>query len=103
MKDIRENAKSSKIKISTQHIDALTIDNLTQGTIPNKKCYYCRYTVSIDPYGNVMGCFHFNNFLLGNIKNATFSSIWNNKKHRNFLEFQKEVKLRYVKLYQWST
>jgi len=97
MKHIREFAKNSKINIATQHIDALTIENLIKGTVPNKKCYYCRYTVSIDPYGNVMGCFHFNNFLLGNIKNDTFSSIWNNKKHRNFLESQKKGKIKICK------
>lgn len=97
MKDIREFTKSSKIKIATQHIDALTIENLIQGTVPNNKCYYCRYTVSIDPYGNVMVCFHFNNFLVGNIKNATFSSIWNNKKHRNFLDNQKKGKIKICK------
>ena len=97
MKDIRELAKSSKMKIATQHIDALTIDNLTQGTIPNKKCYLCRYMVSIDPFGNVMGCFHFNNYLLGNIKNAPFSSIWNNKKHRSFLKFQKKGEIKICK------
>jgi len=97
IKDIRELAKSPKMKIATQHIDALTIDNLTQGTVPNKKCYLCRYTVSIDPFGNVMGCFHFNNYLLGNIKKVPFSSIWNNKKHRSFLKFQKKGEINICK------
>jgi len=97
MKYIRELAKSLKIKITTQHIDTLTIENLTQGTVPNKKCYYCRYTVSIDPFGNVMGCFHFNNYQLGNIKNLPFSSIWNNNKHRSFLKFQKNGEIKICK------
>jgi len=97
IKDIRELAKCSKIKIGTQHIDALTIDNLNQGTVPNKKCYLCRYTVSIDPFGNVIGCFHFNNYLLGNIKEVPFSSIWNNKKHRSFLNSQKKGEIKICK------
>ena len=97
MKNIRELAKSLKMKITTQHIDALTIDNLTQGTVPNNKCYFCRYTVTIDPFGNVMGCFHFNNYALGNIKNVPFSSIWNNKKHYSFLKFQKKGEIKICK------
>ena len=97
IKNVRELAKSPKMKIATQHIDALTIDNLTQGTVPNKKCYLCRYTVSIDPFGNVMGCFHFNNYLLGNIKKISFSSIWNNKKHRSFLKSQKKGEIKICK------
>lgn len=97
IKDIRKLAKNSKINIWTQHIDTLTIDNLINGTIPNKKCYFCRYTIAIDPFGNVMGCFHFNNYLLGNIKNVSFSSIWYNKKHRSFLKFQKKGKIKICK------
>jgi MoaA/NifB/PqqE/SkfB family radical SAM enzyme len=97
VKVIKELAKSSKMKITTQHIDTLTIYNLTQGTVPNKKCYFCRYTVTIGPFGNVMGCFHFNNYLLGNIKNIPFSSIWNNKKHRSFLKSQKKGEIKICK------
>ena len=97
MRDIRELAKSSKMKILTQHIDVLTNYNFNQGNIPNKKCYYCRYTVTIGPFGNVMGCVHYNNYLLGNIKNAPFSSIWNNEKHRSFLKFQKKGEIKICK------
>lgn len=97
MKTIRKLAKSSKMKIATKHIDVLTIDNLIQGTIPNKKCYFCRYTVTIGPFGNVMGCFHFNNYVLGNIKNVPFSLIWNNEKHRSFLKSQKKGEIKICK------
>ena len=94
IKDIRKIAKNSKINIFTQHIDVLTIDDLTKGTIPNKKCYLCRYTVSIDPTGNVIGCFHYNNYIYGNIKDQSFTSIWLNKKHRDFLKAQKKGEIK---------
>jgi len=95
--DIRKSTKNLKMKIITRPIDALTIDNLTNGTVPNKKCYVSRYTVSIDPYGNLMGCFHFNNYLLGNIKSESFSSIWNNNRHRNFFKSQKKGEIKICK------
>jgi len=97
MKDVRELAKSLKITLSTFNIDILTIDNLTKGTIPNKKCYFCRYTIAIDPFGNVMGCFHFNNYILGNIMKEPFSSIWKNKKHQIFLKSQKNGEIKMCK------
>jgi hypothetical protein len=34
---------------------------------------------------------------MGNIMNDSFSSIWNNKKHRIFLESQKEGKIKLCK------
>jgi MoaA/NifB/PqqE/SkfB family radical SAM enzyme len=94
MKNVRELAKNLKINISTQVIDSLTIDNLTDGTIPNKKCFISRYLVTIDPFGNVMVCFHCNNYILGNIKNVNFSSIRKNKKYRSFLKLQKKGKIK---------
>jgi len=86
MNEIRKSIKEYKVKISTRHIDFLTIDNLVNGTIPNKKCYMSRYLVTVDPFGNVMGCFHYNNFIMGNIKESSVSSIWKGKKHRSFLK-----------------
>jgi len=40
------------------------------------------------PYGNFMGCFHYNNYILGNVKKLLFSSIWRNTKHQNFIKAQ---------------
>ena len=95
MKSVKALAKELDMIVITFNIDILTIDNLVNGTIPNKKCYFSRYTVAIDPFGNVMGCFHFNNYILGNIMKEPFSSIWKNKKHKVFLKSQKngEIKL----------
>jgi len=86
MKDIKKLASKLNIVISTRHMDSLTIDNIVNGTIPNKKCYMSRYLVTIDPFGNVMGCFHYNNYIMGNVKNESIFSIWNNKKHQKFLK-----------------
>ena len=97
MKSVRKLAKSLEILLSTFNIDILTIDNLTKGTIPNKKCYFCRYTIAIDPFGNVMGCFHFNNYIFGNIKKEPLSLIWKNKKHKIFLKSQKNGEIKMCK------
>lgn len=97
LKEIKETAKSLKISILTEPVDVLTIDNLVNGKIPNKKCYFSRYTISIDPFGNIIGCFHFNNYIIGNIKNMALSSIWNNKKHQSFFKAQKKGDIKMCK------
>ena len=94
MKNIRELANNLKMKISTSVIDALTIENLVNGTIPNKKCYICRCLVTIDPFGNVICCTHYNNYFFGNIKKETLSSIRKNNKFRSFLNSQKKGKIK---------
>lgn len=81
------------IRVITRNIDFLNIDNLTQGVFPNKKCYVCRYLITIDPYGNVIPCPFFNNYYLGNVREKSFSSIWNNKKHYIFMKHIDEKKV----------
>jgi len=95
MKHIRDMQEKSRMKLITYAIDALTIDNMVKGTVPNDKCYYCRYCAAINPYGDVIGCFHYNNYVIGNVKKESFESMWNTGRHRQFLDAQKrgDIKL----------
>jgi MoaA/NifB/PqqE/SkfB family radical SAM enzyme len=94
MEQIKEKAKKlDNFYVSTKNIDALNIEDLSSGIFPHKRCYVCRYLISIDPYGNIMPCPFFNNYFLGNIKNEKFSSIWKNAKHRKFIQLQSQGKL----------
>ncbi|MCD6099146.1 MAG: radical SAM protein [Candidatus Marinimicrobia bacterium] len=85
---------NGKLRINTTKIDCLTTKDLTQGRFPNKRCYICRNIVTIDPYGNVMGCLHFNNYYFGNVRNETLARIWKNEKHHRFLKHQKRRKIQ---------
>jgi MoaA/NifB/PqqE/SkfB family radical SAM enzyme len=86
---IRSTAKKLDIGVKTINIDNLTVEDLTTGVFPNKKCYMIRYFVAIDPYGNIMGCPFFNDYHIGNFREQHVRSIWNNKKHRQFMKAQK--------------
>jgi len=97
MKSVRELAKNLNMVVTTFNIDILTIDNLTKGTIPNKKCYFCRYTIAIDPFGNMIGCFHYNNYIIGNILKEPIFSLWKNNKHQIFLKSQKNGEIKICK------
>lgn len=86
LKEIKAKAKNLKIRITTRNIDMLTVEDLYKGTFPHKRCYVCRYLISVDPYGNVIPCLFFNNYNLGNIRQGHIFKIWNNAKHRNFIK-----------------
>ena len=92
--EIKKTAVNYKFLVSTKHIDSLTIDDLINGIIPNKRCYICHSMVTIDPFGNVMGCLHYNNYLYGNLKDTPFAHIWKNRKHLIFLESQRSGKIK---------
>lgn len=85
--------KTKSIYVTSENIDILTVDNLVNRVFPNRKCYICRYLVSIDPFGNILPCPFFDNYTIGNIRSKNFYNIWNNKKHKDFIRFQKNRKI----------
>jgi radical SAM protein with 4Fe4S-binding SPASM domain len=93
LKFIRDKYIKEKFYIHTINIDTLSIENIYKGTIPNKKCYIERTEVTIDPYGNVLGCPIFNNYFLGNILEQDFSEFWNKEAHRQFRTYQNTGKI----------
>lgn len=82
-------AKSGKMKVymNSRNVDVLSIEELTTGIFPVKKCYICRYLIIVDPYGNVIPCPFYNNYILGNVKDKHLKAIWNNEKHKQFIKF----------------
>ncbi|MFA5100209.1 MAG: GNAT family N-acetyltransferase [Candidatus Omnitrophota bacterium] len=83
---IKRNADRS-IHVVTKNIDCLTVEEMSQGRVPNKKCYMCRSLVVIDPYGNVLPCAFYNKYSLGNAASQSIGEIWKNKSHLEFIDF----------------
>lgn len=90
---LKDKYKNNGILIQTINIDALSVDNIVEGTIPHKKCYVERNEVTIDPSGNMVGCVFFNNYTFGNLVKESFSDIWNNDRHKTFRKFQNTKKI----------
>lgn len=86
LKEIKSGAENLKIGLYTRNIDVLTVEDLSNGLFPHRRCYVCRYLISVDPFGNVIPCLFFNNYDLGNIRRERISKIWNNAKHRRFIK-----------------
>jgi radical SAM protein with 4Fe4S-binding SPASM domain len=86
-------AGNNRIKVYTKNIDVLTIENITRGIFPDRKCFVCKSRITLDPYGNILPCSFFDNYWFGNIRARNFKQIWNNSKHRNFLKLSDRKKL----------
>lgn len=94
---LKESARDLPCEVSTRNIDVLTVDNLVNSTFPNKKCYMIRYFIAVDPYGNIVGCPFFTNYLLGNVRDEPIRSIWSGERHRRFIEAQERGEIAMCK------
>lgn len=80
-----KKSRGSGPAIYTKNIDALNIEQLAQGLAPNRRCYVCRYLITVDPYGNAMPCAFYPDYRTGNIVNEGFDKVWNNDRHKKFI------------------
>ncbi len=85
---IKRSFANSALSVNSVNIDTLSVENLCNGTIPNKRCYVERTEVTVDPYGNVIACPVVNNYIYGNLLERKLSDVWNNKRHRIFRKHQ---------------
>lgn len=88
VREIKRKYRRSDLFVFTVNVDILSEKEMCEGTIPNKKCYVERNEITVDPYGNVVGCLFINNYILGNIVKEPLESIWNNERHKRFREVQ---------------
>jgi len=93
IKEINHQRTEGGPRVNTQKITILSREELVLGRFPNKKCYICRNIVHVDPYGNVLGCLHFNNYHLGNVRKQNLKSIWRNERHKHFIRNQNQKKI----------
>lgn len=76
--------RNNGLKVVTRNIDCLTEEQLTGGIMPHRRCYICRYLITVDPYGAILPCAFFSGYSLGNFKEEHFLTLWNNRRHRRF-------------------
>lgn len=85
IQQLKKKARNLKINLMTENVDCLNFDNMVSGQFGNRRCYITHFKVTVDPYGNVLGCPFFGNYHLGNLKDGELSQIWKGKKHIHFI------------------
>ncbi len=83
---MKKDVRRMKISLQSDDIDRLTIDQMVTGFCDNRRCYITRSKVTIDPRGNVVGCGFFGDWKMGNIKEQHLRDIWDNDRHRRFMD-----------------
>jgi len=87
---VKTEALGMRTALLTQNIDKLTIENMVNGRFDNKRCYRIRFKVTIDPFGNVLGCPFFGDWVMGNIQDEDAGQIWRNERHKTFMRAFRE-------------
>lgn len=83
---MKKDVRRMNISLQYENIDKMTIAQISSGDCDNRRCYITRTKVTIDPTGNVLGCSFFGDWILGNIRQQNLNDIWNNDRHRRFME-----------------
>jgi MoaA/NifB/PqqE/SkfB family radical SAM enzyme len=87
---MKREAYGMRTVLVTDRIDKLTIENMVTGRFDNKRCYRIRFKVTIDPFGNVLACPFFSNWIVGTVHDERATKIWGNGKHKAFMRAFRE-------------
>jgi MoaA/NifB/PqqE/SkfB family radical SAM enzyme len=83
---MKKQAETMRVRLFSENIDKLTIENMVKGRFDNKRCYITRFKVSIDPSGSIIGCPFYGKWAMGNIREQNLRKIWRNQRHKKFMK-----------------
>jgi radical SAM protein with 4Fe4S-binding SPASM domain len=93
----RKNAPGGEFRVSTVSIDVLSDDDLVHGTVPGRRCFVDHNEIVIDPYGNVVPCFFFDTYSVGDVRNGALDGSLETPERREFRTFRDHGKLEMCK------
>lgn len=83
---MKKDVRKMSISLQCENIDKLSVKQMVSGFCDNRRCYITRGKVAVDPKGNVLACPFYGNWALGNVRSHHLREIWNNDKHRRFMD-----------------
>ncbi|HUV60172.1 MAG TPA: radical SAM protein [Desulfatiglandales bacterium] len=88
IKRLRSKRSELPFYLTLSHLESFDTDTYTKGVFPLFPCNLCRTVITMTPYGEVVPCPMFSDFILGNLLEEDLCRIWGNDKHRKFLAKQ---------------
>jgi MoaA/NifB/PqqE/SkfB family radical SAM enzyme len=76
----------SDLNIDTGKVDMMSKEEIVAGRYRHRRCYITRSWINMDPYGNMIGCPQYNNYLIGSVRDRPLPSLWRNQRHLDFME-----------------
>ncbi|MDY7038313.1 MAG: SPASM domain-containing protein, partial [Thermodesulfobacteriota bacterium] len=98
IKKLKKERVSKPFYLNLSHIETLGQNAFTKGLFMDFPCHICTTVVTLTPFGEVVPCPFFTDFVLGNLdEEDSLDSIWGNKKHHDFLKKQRSGKFAVCK------
>lgn len=95
VESMKQQSESMRVRLYTENIDKLTIENMIKGRFDNKRCYIMRFKVTVDPEGFILGCPFYDGWKMGNIQEQHLREIWRNEKHKKFMKAFKDGRFQF--------
>ena len=80
-------------EVCLDYVTPLSSHELTGGSYPGTYCLRCRNEPTISPYGDVLPCHFFENYVLGNLRSNSLAECWGSRRHVAFLGAQRNRKI----------
>lgn len=91
---VRSNrAMGKQVEVCTTSIDVLSDADLVNGTVPYRRCFMERIELVIDPYGNIVPCCFFDNYVVGNVRNGDLDRSWETPARGRFRAYRNAHRL----------
>jgi len=92
---MKKQAEGMKVRLYTENIDKLTVENMVKGRFNNKRCYIMRFKVTVDPSGFILACPFYDGWKIGNVQEQHLRDIWKNEKHKKFIKAFKQGRFQF--------
>ena len=103
LRDLRARSKEyAPMAIKTETIEHLDIAALSTQYFPYQKCLPCTNMIVLSPYGEVMPCPYFGNYVLGNLSESRLGEVWGSEKHTRFVQVQRRRELPVCDQCSWK-
>lgn len=94
IRKMKLDARLNGIYVNYRGVDMVADEVFTKGIHAFQRCLVCSTLVTIDPMGNVFPCPMYNKYHMGNLLHCSLEDIWGNEKHRQFVKYQREMKIK---------
>ncbi len=89
-----KDSPEGRFRVNTINTDVLTDSDVVNGTIPGRRCFIERAEIVIDPYGNIVPCFFFDTYSMGNVRDGALRRSLETPERGRFRSYREHGQLK---------
>jgi radical SAM protein with 4Fe4S-binding SPASM domain len=94
LRQLRRNRRAyAPMEIDMSNVEHLSGENFADLKYPPQTCQFCTTQMVLSPYGEVMPCLYFNNYVLGNLVDQMPGDVWGTLRHKLFCKTQRDRRI----------